>query len=192
MSTYGRNFEFRVQPHQGQRAARYVIPAGEDAIPFGAPVEVITADGEDANGRLPVEVATGVSGPVSGIHGLAIYEWSYDAMSGFDPVLTTYSDFDTAPAGRGCYLVSGPQVKIVLRNTEDRSFYGQRDYAGRIMVAGLSQATPSVAVGNYLRPHDTPSDDNGYWVETSDVDEAWLVITGVSADRGEIEARFLF
>jgi hypothetical protein len=192
MSTYGRNFEFRVQPHQGQRASRYVIPADGDDIPFGAPVEVIVADGEDANGRLPVEVATGVSGPVSGIHGLAMYEWSYDAFSGHDQVLDTYSDKDAAPAGRGVYLVSGPQVKIVLRNTEDRSFYGQRDYAGRIMVAGLSQATPSVAVGDYLRPHNTPSDDNGYWVETATLAEAWLVITGVNADRGEVEARFLF
>lgn len=192
MSTYGRNFEFRVQPHQGQRASRYVIPADGSDIPFGAPVAVDEAAGEDSNRRLPVALQDGAVGPVPGIHGLAIYEWSYDAFAGDDALLVTYSDKDVAPAGRPVYLVSGQQVKVVLRNTVDRSFYGQRDYAGRVMVAGLSQATPSVAVGDFLTPQTSPDDSTGYWVETSDPDEAWLVITSVDPDRDEVEARFLF
>lgn len=191
MSTYGRNFEFRVQPHQGQRQARFIVPAGGDDIPFGAPVAVDAAEGLDVNGRLSVELVSGDVEPINGLHGIAIYEWTYDAFNGDDSSMTVYSDKDVAPAGRPCYLVSGDQVKIVLRNTEDRSFYGQRDYAGRVMVAGLG-ATPTVAVGDYLRPHDTPSDDNGYWQETSDKADAWLVVTAVDVSRSEVEARFTF
>jgi len=57
MSTYGRNFEFRVQPDGGQRASRYINPSDGDAIPFGAPVAVDEAAGEDGKRELlPVGV----------------------------------------------------------------------------------------------------------------------------------------
>lgn len=191
MSTYGRNFEFRVQPHQGQRAGRYINPADGDAIPIGAPVAVDEAAGADADGRLEVGLASGAVAPVNGLTGIAIYEWAYSAFAGDDELLTSFSDKDTIPVGGACYLVSGDQVKVVLRNTEEVNFYGQRTYPGRTMVAGMG-ATPTVDVGDYLRPHDSPSDSNGYWQETSDAAEAWLVVTSVDLDRGEAEARFVF
>lgn len=190
MSTYGRNFEFRVQPHQGQRASRYITGAAN--IPFGAPVAVNVASGVDANGRLKVELASGAVGPRTGMHGLAMFEWGPRAFEGVDPNLTTYSDRDYAPAATPVYLVSGAQVEFALRNTEDRSFYGQHTYLGRKMVAGLAGSTPTVAVGDLLRPHSSPSDANGYWQETSTASEAWLVVTWVSNNRSECQARFLF
>lgn len=192
MSNYGRNFEFRVQPAQGQRASRYIIPATGTPIPMGAPVVVDVSAGNDVKGRLQLGEASGAAKPQSGTAGIPVYEYTYDAFSGFDPVLTNYSDFGVVPVDRGCYLVSGDQVKIVLRNTVDHEFYSSgRTYTGRKMVAGLG-ATPTVAVGDYLRPHDTPSDSNGYWQETSTASDAWLVIEKVDTDRLEVEARFLF
>lgn len=197
MSTYGRNFEFRVQPHQGQRAARYINPADGDAIVIGAPVAVITADQLDADERLNVQLVSTANAnvpavPVSGIHGIAIYEHAPNAFSGDDPLLVTFSDKDTVPVGEPCYLVSGDQVKVVLRNTNDNNFFGQRTYAGRTMVDEAAGATPNVNVGDYLMPHTTPSDSNGYWTKTATLSEAWLVVTAVNDDRGEVEARFLF
>lgn len=191
MSTYGRNFEFRVQPHQGQRGARYVISTEEDPVPFGAPVEV-DVDAEDAGLRQVLVPAAGNTQPINGMHGIALYEHAWEAYYGGDPVLQTFSDKDTAPVGQSVILVAGDQVKIVLRNTEDRSFFGQRDYAGRTMVDGVTGATPSVVAGDILRPHDTPSDSNGYWQVAESGDDGWLVVTATDQDRNEVEARFLF
>jgi hypothetical protein len=197
MSTYGRNFEFRVQPHQGQRRARYFI-GGDDAIPFGAPVVVDTDAGPDVGDRLPLVLAEGDTEPIQGLAGIALYEHAGEAFIGTDTRLTTFSDIDTAPAGGGSlstpgvYLVSGTQVKIVLRNTEDRSFFGQRDYVGRTMIDGVNAATPSVEVGDFLRPHDTPSDTDVYWQVATGGEDAWLVVTAVDSARNEVEATFLF
>lgn len=194
MSTYGRNFEFRVQPHGGQRAGRYINPADGTNIVIGAPVRVDTAAGPDENLRLEVNLATGVGSgtPKNGMGGIAIYEWAPVAFAGDDPLLTLFSDKDYIPVGEPCYLVSGEEVKVVLRNTAELDFFGQRTYAARRMVAGMSGATPTVSVGNLLRPHDSPSDSNGYWQETDVAADAWLVITHVDTARGEVEARFLF
>lgn len=194
MSTYGRNFEFRVQPHGGQRAARYINPADGSNIVLGAPVRVDAAAGSDENGRLEVGLASGVGTgtPKPGLGGIAVYEWAPNAFAGTDPLLTLYSDRDYIPAGEPCYLVSGEEVKVVLRNTAENNFFGQRTYAARTMVAGIGGATPTVLVGDMLRPADVPNDTNGYWRETSVASEAWLVVTHVDAERGEVEARFLF
>lgn len=194
MSTYGRNFEFRVQPHGGQRAGRYINPADGDVIPIGAPARVDLVAGPDGDYRLEIALAEGVGTgtPKSGLGGIPIYEWSPSAFAGDDPLLVTFSDKDYIPVGEPCYLVSGDEVKVVLRNTDELSFFGQRTYAARTMVAGLSGATPTVSVGDMLRPQDSPSDTNGYWRETSVAAEAWLVVTHVDTDRGEVEARFLF
>lgn len=194
MSTYGRNFEFRVQPHGGQRAGRYINPADGDQIVLGAPVLVDTAAGTDSDHRLEVNLATGAGDgrPRNGMGGIAVYEWAPSAFAGDDPLLVTYSDKDYIPVGEPCYLVSGEEVKVCLRNTEEIEFFGQRTYAARKMVAGAGGATPTVEVGEMLRPHDSPSDSNGYWQVTTDEDEAWLVVTAVHNDLGEVEARFLF
>lgn len=193
MSTYGRNFEFRVQPHGGQRAGRYILPATDADLPIGAPVRVDLAAGPDENGRLEVNLAVGPTpAPQNGLAGIAVYEWAPNAFAGDDPLVVSYSDKDYVPAGGPVYLVSGDEVKVVLRNTEENAFFGQRTYTARTMVQGISGATPTVAVGEFLCPRSNPSDANGYWTETSTASEAWLVVTHVDVDRGEVEARFVF
>lgn len=188
--SYGRNFEFRVPPHGGQRGARFALADGVSGLPIGAPVAITGAD--DDNGRNIVNHAVDATPPVSSKHGIAVYEYAPAAFAGDDPLLTTYSDKDTVPASAPVQVVSGDTVKIVLRNTSDRTFLETRDYEGRTMVAGLG-ATPTVAVGDYLEPYGVSrSDSVGYWKETGTKANAWLVITSVDSARGEVEARMMF
>lgn len=192
MSTYGRNFEFRTQPDGPGRQGRFINPADGARIPMGAPARVDLAEGSDPDGRLEVNLATGATpAPRPGLAGIPLYEWAPSAFAGDDPLLVTFSDKDYIPVGSACYIVSGPDTKVVLRNTPDNNFFGQRTYAARKMVAGVG-ATPTVVVGDMLRPHDSPSDSNGYWQETSTLAEAWLVVTHVDNVRNEVEAKFLF
>lgn len=187
MASYGRNFEFRIPPVHGQRSGRFVIPSDATAgIVIGAPVKWITTD-DAIDGRLPVELATGAQAPTKGTSGILVYELDPGiGLGGVDPLLTTYSDFDTAPVGRAVQVVSGDQqVKVVFRNTEDRTFLNTREYAGRTMVAG----TP--AVGDLLTPG-TGNDSAGYWAVNTTATNGWLRVTGVDDDRGEIEAVFVF
>jgi hypothetical protein len=146
----------------------------------------------DADGRLYVESAADATPPVPGKDGIAVYEYAPAAYAGDDPLLTTYSDKDTVPDDASVQVVSGDEVKVVLRNTEDRTFLNTRAYTGRTMVAGLG-ATVTLAVGNYLEPYGTsPTDSTGYWKETATAADAWLVVTKVDSARGEVEARMLF
>lgn len=191
MSTYGRNFEFRVPPVHGQRGGRYASPDSSTLLVMGAPV---VHDGNDPDdlGRLVMELATGAQAPPkSGLGGIAIYEHGlgYD-VAGNDPALTTYSDYDTIPKNRGIQVIAGERIKVVLKNTEDRTFLQTRDYEGRTMVAGLG-ATLTLAVGDYLTPG-TGNDTAGYWTETADVANAWLVVEKVENDRLAVECRVLF
>ncbi len=188
MGSYGRNFEFRVPPVHGERGGRYVH-AGSTAIPIGAPVKY-TGDGGDAalSGAMPVELATGAQAPERGTCGIVVFE--HLNVYGDDPVLTTYSDRDTVPVGKMCQVISGDRVKVLLRNTEDRTFMTVRDYEGRVMVAGLG-ATPTVTVGDMLTPG-TGDDSAGYWAETSTASEAWLIVEQVDSARGEVECRVNF
>lgn len=189
MSNYGRNFEFRIAPQRGQRNGRYVNDSAA-AIPLGTPVAV-TSDPPDALGREGVEPVTGATQPKRGTHGIILVEHiPPTGMAGSDPFLTTYSDIDTAPVGEQVMLVSGDEVKVVLRNTEARTFLNTRDYPGRVMVAGIG-ATPTLEVGDYLTPG-VGDDTDGYWAETATEAEAWLVVTAVDLDRGEVEARLMF
>lgn len=193
MANYGRNFEFRVSPVHGQRGSRYATqPASASAatIPIGAPIQVLDGS-EDTAGRLLVELADDGTPPKSGMHGIAVFEHAPAAFAGDDPFLATYSDKVDVPDGAGVQLVSGSEVKVVLRNTADRTFLNSRDYDGKTMVAGIG-ATPTVAVGDYLEPHASPSDTNGYWQETATAANAWLLVTKVDTSRGEVEARMLF
>ena len=186
MSNYGRNVEFRIAPHRGQKNGRYVNNSGA-AIVLGAP---IAGQGTfDGLNQEEVDLVTGATVPVAGRHGICIVE--HNAATGWaGRLLTTFSDIDTAPDGDQVIMVSGEGVKVLLRNTEDRTFLNTRSYDGRTMVAGLG-ATPTVAVGDYLTPG-TGDDDNGYWAETANANEAWMVVTHVDTARGEIEARLLF
>lgn len=189
MSTYGRNFEFRVPPRSGERAGRYYLFGSTD-IPIGAPVIVVDED-EDSMGLTPVELAAADENrPKNGMGGIAVYEHAPAAYAGNDPLLTTYSDIDTVPAGKAVQVVSGDTVKVVLRNTDDETFLNVREYTGRTFVAGLG-ATPTLVVGDFLTPG-AGNDNDGYWKETSTEGDAWLVITKVDNDRGEVEARLTF
>ena len=190
MSNYGRNFEFRTSPTGAHRGGRYYLADATNLV-IGAPVKYDASKEENALGLLPVVKATGDQArPFNGMGGIAVYEHAPAAYAGTDPFLTTYSDIDTVPAGKAVQVVSGTEVKVVFRNTVDRTFLNTRDYEGRIMVAGLG-ATPTLAVGNYLTPG-VGDDTDGYWAETATAANAWLVITKVDPDRGEVEAKFVF
>jgi hypothetical protein len=190
MSTYGRNFEFRVPPQSGQRGGRYSVPTTGTTIPIGAPIAATAASAADALGLAPCTLTTGATAPVSGIHGILVYEWGPAAFAGNDDMLTTYSDKDYAPLGAAVQLVSGPEVKVVFKNTVASTFLLTRAYAGRVMVAGVG-ATPTVAVGDFLTPG-TGNDSAGYWAETATRALAWLVVTRVDVARSEVEARFVY
>lgn len=190
--SYGRNFEFRVPPHGGQRSGRFYLDE-DAAVVIGAPVVVDTAGDENDLGLLPVNLETGAAArPKPGMGGVLVYEHkNAESFAGFDTALTTYSDIATVPAGKACQVINGSEVKVVLRNTDDSTFLNTRDYDGRKMVAGLGGATPTVTVGEYLTPG-TGDDTDGYWAVTADEANAWLVVTKVDNDRGELEARLLF
>ena len=51
MSSYGRNFEFRVPPVHGERGGRYVLDSESDDLPIGVPL-VATGDQVQALQRL--------------------------------------------------------------------------------------------------------------------------------------------
>ena len=119
MSTYGRNFEFRVAPKSVNRSGRYYL-AGTDDVAIGAPVIVDDPATENDLGLVPVVLATGATNkPIPGQGGILVYEYGPAAFAGDDPWLTTYSDKDVAPAGSAVQVVNGDYVKVVLRNTED-------------------------------------------------------------------------
>jgi hypothetical protein len=198
MGSYGRNFEFRVTPRSGEREGRWVLSdtgldVGVTAVPIGAPVVADIAEGasDDFTQAHHVSLATGAQVPQVGLSGILVYEHAPAAFAGDDPFLTTYSDKDTAPVGKLVQVVRGTSVKVVLRNTADRTFLNTREYAGRKMVAGIGQATPTLVVGNFLTPG-VGDDTDGYWAETADITQAWLVITAVDNDRAEVEARVRF
>jgi hypothetical protein len=193
MSNYGRNFEFRVPPHSSNRSGRHFLNAGSSTIPIGAPVRVTDDGTVNALGLAPVTLETSggdQTRPLPGEGGIAVYEYGPAAFAGDDPFLTTYSDKDVVPALAALQVVNGPDVKIVLRNTDDETFLNTREYTGRTMVAG-SPATVTVDVGEYLTPG-TGNDTAGYWEVTATAGDAWLVVTKVDMDRGEFECRLAF
>ena len=189
MGSYGRNFDFRVTPPEEARRGRVVLDEGS-AVPIGVPL-VIANDATPSvefTDALPATLATGAQAPRRGFAGIGVYE--HLDFNQVDPQYTTFSDIDTIPNGKLFQLVSGPNVKVVFRNTADRTFLTTRDYAGRIMVAGMG-ATPTVGIGDYLTPG-TGDDDNGYWAVTGSAANAWLIVTNVDALRQEVEAEFNF
>lgn len=194
MSTYGRNFEFRVPPISGERGGRYYLP--EDAaadLVIGVPV--IVAPGATPStaftGALPVSLAAAdAPKPKPGQGGIVLYEHAPAAFAGFDPLLTTHSDIDTVPRGKLCQVIGGGRVKVVLRNTVDRVFLHSRNYTGRVMVAGLG-ATPTLQVGDSLTPG-AGNGTSGFWKETSVAANAWLIVEQVDNVRGEVECRINF
>ena len=184
MGTYGRNAWFLQSPQPGDRLGRYIV--GDDPILLLAPGEAGTE--VDANGQRTLTLCTGETTPVKGKHGLVVWEAPSAYLPGLDPMLFRPSDLDMAPAGVDAQLVSARDVRVRFKNTEDSTIDGQRDYAGRVMVAGLG-ATPTLTVDNYIGPGGG-DDTNGYWAET-DAAHAWFIVTAVY-DTGEIDAQMVF
>lgn len=190
MGTYGRNFEFRIPPEAQNRKGRFSVPATGTVLPIGAPVKVNNGAAPTDLDLQPVALGVGGAPPTPGVCGIMVYEWGPAAFAGADPLLTTFSDRDYAPLGAAVQLISGPEVKVVFKNTAAQTFLATRQYPGRIMVAGLG-ATPTVAVGDYLEPG-AGNDTSGYWAETATRANAWLVVNHVDVGRQEVEATFLF
>lgn len=190
MASYGRNFDFRVVPRAENRKGNFFVPATGSPIPIGAPVGMSNG-AEDGRGLSPVALVTGATAPLKGHHGIAVYEYAPAAFAGNDPYLTTYSDKDTVPLGAAVQVVSGPELKVVFRNTSARTFLVSRAYPGRVMVAGIGIATPTIAVGDLLTPG-TGDDTSGYWAETGSASNAWLRVTHIDNARGEVTAQLLF
>lgn len=189
MGSYGKNFEFRIIPETENRLARYVSPAAGTFV-MGQGVQGTST--VDALGRNEFAAASTATPPIKGRSGIVIYEHGDGATwAGDDPNLTTYSDKSTIPHSKSCQVISGPNVKVVFRNTEDETFLQTRDYDGRNMVAETG-ATPHVSIGDYLEPHASPSDSNGYWRVTTTRANAWFVVVGRDTTRQEVEAQFLF
>lgn len=190
MASYGRNFDFRVVPQAENRKGRFHVPSTGSTIPLGAPVGATNA-AEDGRGLAPVALVTGATAPLKGLHGILVYEYAPAAFAGFDPELTTYSDLDFAPLNAAVQVVSGPEIKVVFYNTTARTFLAARSYPGRVMVAGIGIATPTIAVGDLLTPG-TGNDTAGYWAETGSASNAWLRVTHIDNARAEVEAQLLF
>lgn len=187
MTSYGRNFEFRISPPPEQRLGRYIN--GDTPIPIGAPVEVAAGAEPDINGRLEFALATGATPPVAGLHGIAIYE--HVVFDGYDPVLRTESDFGDVPAGQPCQLVYGKVNKVVFRNTteEGLTFLGRPNGSPRVMIAPADLT--GLAVGDGIRPG-TGDDTAGYWEAAAGGEDAWFIVTQVDPERGEVEAQMQF
>ncbi len=192
MSTYGRNFEFRIPPEAQNRPGRYVTPATGTPIPIGAPIIVDQTVQPDSLGRQTVKLAVVADTPAVGDAqgGICVYEFGPAAFRGFDPWLTTFSDLGAAPLGRAVQMVSSREVKFLLRNTVAEKFLNTRVYPGRVMVAGLG-ATPTLDMGDFVAPG-IGDDVNGYWEPVSTQAEGWAVVTLVDSARGEVELRMLF
>lgn len=185
--SYGRNFYFLITPRSGERNGRYYLDSAT-ALAIGAPV--VTSGEVDTAARQGVELATGAQAPPApGTGGIVVYE--HIQSMHVDPYETTYSDFDTAPAGESVQVVSGQTVKVALKNTTATSFRTRTGYpAARTMVDGVG-ATPDVNEGDYLTPG-VGTDADGYWAKTEQLDEAWLIVTAVNHTTGEVEARLNF
>lgn len=193
MGTYGPNFEFRVVPTMENRGSRFATRSAADyatVMPQGAPVAVTGS--VDTLGRATLALSGTGAPPVKGKHGIAIYEYvDGSAFAGDDQNLVLWSDKSTLPFSKAVQVISGPNVKVVFRNTETTTFLQTRSYTGRNMVAELG-GSPSVTVGAYLEPHSSPSDTNGYYQVTATLANAWFYVTGIDSTRQEVEAQFLF
>jgi hypothetical protein len=190
MGTYGRNLEFRIPPEAENRPGRFAVPTTGTKIAIGAPIQVTAGAAPTDLDLAPVTLVTAPTAPLIGLCGLVLFEYAPAAFAGVDPFLTTYSDLGDVPLGAAVQMISGPEVKVVFKNTTARDFLDIRHYTARTMVGGMT-ATPTIAVGDMLTPG--PGDDTGgYWQETSDPTLAWLRVVHIDTTRLEVEARFAF
>ena len=196
MSTYGRNFAFRIPPDGDERFGRYSVPATGTKFPIGAPVVADTPVTPTTTGPLGLQVvklAKGPQAPPKAGGGLVVYEFGPAAFAGVDPFLVTFSDLDQVPLGAAVQVVHHPGIKVAFTNTSNAAypdFTATFRSGPRVMVAGMG-ATPSVAVGNYLTPS-SGDDTDGYYETNGTAANAWLTVTSVDVGRQEVEAEMAF
>lgn len=173
---YSRNFGFRSFENI-VRMARHRTPDSGDQWVIGYGVSVDPAN----PGRL--RLATDGEAPNPGC-GILLYE--HIQYLGDDPYLVNPADKDTVPLNQYAQVVRGNGVKVWFKNTTDRALYDGRNLGGRALVAGLSDATPTVAVGDYL----TPAGD-GTWREGTAAN-GWLYVEQLDAEADLVECRLTF
>ena len=196
MGSYGKNFDFKIPPVGQDRSGRYYNNEGS-ALPIGVPV-VVAAGASPSSDKdlLPVTLAAeDANAPDAGMGGILVYEAAPNsvAFAGSDPVLTTYSDIDSAPDGAAVQVIrSGSKAKVWFRNTDAYTFMGNRSYSGRTMVdEAAGSGTVDLQVGDWLCPG-AGDDTDGYWKKTTTEADKWLVVTKVDVDRGEVEAEIAY
>lgn len=184
---YGRNFSFRVPP-LGVNRASGAAPTSAD-LPQGAPVKFTATVNALGLRVLELAAATDIGAP--GAFGIVAWEATAgEAFKGFDPLLTDLSDLVDVPRGLAAQVVNGTNVEVVLRNTATTTFLGARTYAAKNLVAPANLS--GIVVGDFLRPHATPSNANGYWQKVAAAEPRWLLVTSVDTARGEVTARLQF
>lgn len=179
--SYGRNFGMRGFEN-AVRMGRFKVAADFDESADGD-LYLGTAVVGDANGNL---VRPAANAAPNGLSGLLVYE--HIQYQGVDTALTTSNDppFNKAPKGRYAQVLRGPGTKVWFKNTTTKTLYDGREQTGVTMFAG-GGATPTVAVGDYLRPA-----ANGTWQEGGDAQTAWMQVEQISEDGNLIECRILF
>lgn len=168
---------------------------GAANIPIGTPVKY---DGSVdtstfGHGVLGVKLAVGTQPrPNVGMGGIGVYEHAPAAFAGYDRELTNYSDIDFIPRNKLIQVINGDTTKVVLKTTLDSTFLHNRDYAGRVMVAGMGGATSGDAEPGSLLTPGIGDDDSGYWQTTGTAANGWLVVTAADETNLEVEAKMLF
>jgi hypothetical protein len=181
----GRNFDWREAPIPAHRLGRF--KTGTTAIPNGVGI-VRDGDPDPLDKRTKVKLAVGGDDPFVGAAGIANYEaFAGTYWRGLDPTTARASDIDKAPANSQLQMCFGTECILLLQNTVDRSFQGQRDYDGRKMI---TDDLDTLVIGDLLRPAAAPADAGGYW--TKNTTKPWLRITYIDVDRDFVEAQMLF
>ena len=189
-STSTRNFGIRRFTNL-VREGRLRAPAGS-SLRLGilveqnpsAPGEIREADGTSG-------VAVGGSGSVQASNcGILWYE--HDAQTYNDPAFGGAAgqlpqDLDTAPGGRMVQVLSGKGAKIWLRNTaQDTTEPGLNFPATRAAVTMVNNIG-GLSEGDLLGWDDS----SHYWDATTDLTEAFLVVTSIDTTLNKVEATLL-
>ncbi len=191
-STTTRNFGMRRFTNL-VREGRFRAPASGTELRLGTMVEVDPGDVDrirEANATSGVAIG-GSDDVRTATCGILWYE--HDSQTFNDPRFGGAAgllpqDLDTAPNGRMVQVLSGPGVKVWLRNTAADTAEPGLNFdptrAAVQMVNGLSGGTPTTAVGDLLGWDAT----NDFWEVTTDLAEAFLRVTNVDSDLATLDA----
>jgi hypothetical protein len=172
---YSRNFGFRSFENIVRRG-RLRTPVGS-ALKIGAPVTLDAAN----PGRLKAAVA----GAAAVGAGVVVFE--HIQVKGVDAALAGTADFDTVPANAYAQVVSGPGVKVWVRNTAEKTLYD-----GRVIPVGSLLASSvnlgSLAIGAQL----TPDGAGKFKVANGTTDGNWFTVESVNVSTATVELSFNF